>query len=185
MSTQHIVSLEGTPSGVQVFSEESRGSKFDLRRVGDLLRETRERKGLSLNDVSEALFLTKSTLEAIESGHWDILPHPVYVRGYVKSYAYYLDIYKKTEEYLRLSLETLSDNSSMEKSGLPQREDRSTGRLHGVSLKSLALVCSSVVGLAFGTTTSPALQATSSTGLKDALIALQVATISLRRFVLP
>jgi len=65
---------------------------FDLCRIGQLLKETREGRGLTLEEVSEALFLRKRVIGAIEAGDWDHLPHPVYVKGYVTQYASLLNV---------------------------------------------------------------------------------------------
>jgi cytoskeleton protein RodZ len=71
---------------------------IDLGKIGLLLRETRIRKGLTLVQVSDALFLRKSVIEAIESGDWNSLPHVVYVKGYVKEYSAFLGIEVPTVE---------------------------------------------------------------------------------------
>ena len=63
---------------------------FDLCRIGQLLRETREKRGLTFDDVSNALFIKEEAIKAIEAGDWDNLPHPVYVKGYVTQYAAFL-----------------------------------------------------------------------------------------------
>ena len=183
MSTAYAVFSEGTSSGVQALPEEMRGSRFDLVRVGRLLKQARERKELSVGDVSEALFLTKSTLEAMESGHWEILPHPVYVRGYAKSYACYLSVYERIEEFLHRSPEPLSVRSHTDTLDLRQGEEGRRPGGHRAPLRSLALLCSSVVGFAFGTTASTAFVTTPFTALNDVLVALQVAAISLRKLV--
>src|SRR5208283_2628157 len=94
--------LPGHEYSMETIPESSRVS-FDLRRIGGILREARERKGLSLSDVAEFLFIKKSTVGSIESGDWGILPHPVYVKGYVKSYAAYLGIYERIEHHLCLN----------------------------------------------------------------------------------
>lgn len=73
---------------------------FDLATVGGLLREAREAKDLSVEDAAKVLFLRKSLIRALESGNWDRLPHPVYVRGYLNQYAGYLKIQEKVAEYL-------------------------------------------------------------------------------------
>jgi len=65
---------------------------FSLCRIGQLLRETREERGLTFDDVSNALFIRKRVVEAIEAGDWDNLPHPVYVKGYATQYATFLNI---------------------------------------------------------------------------------------------
>lgn len=184
MSQQTLFERE-TRSGMQVSSRQKAGENFDLRRIGELLRETRERKGLSLSDVSDSLFLTKSTLGAIESGHWDVLPHPVYVKGYVKSYADYLDVYERIEEHLcpveAPKSEGRDGAPALRQNRGPYRENRSMRRIGRVSLRSLALLCSSVVGFAFGMTTSasPVLCLASSAGLKDVVNAFHAAVLSL------
>jgi len=58
---------------------------FDLSRIGQLLRETRKGRGLTLDEVSNVLFIRKWIIRAIEAGDWDHLPPPVYVKGYVTS----------------------------------------------------------------------------------------------------
>jgi cytoskeleton protein RodZ len=65
---------------------------FDLCKIGQLLRDAREEKGLTLDEVSDALFIRKRVTGAIESGDWESLPHPVYVKGYVNQYAALLNI---------------------------------------------------------------------------------------------
>jgi cytoskeleton protein RodZ len=63
---------------------------FNLIQIGQMLREEREGRAISLDDVSAALFVRKSVVAALESGRWELLPHQVYVKGYVKQYARYL-----------------------------------------------------------------------------------------------
>jgi cytoskeletal protein RodZ len=65
---------------------------FDLDKIGQLLKATRVEKGLTLEDVGRALFIRKSTIEAIESGDWQQLPHVVYVKGYITQYASFLNV---------------------------------------------------------------------------------------------
>jgi cytoskeleton protein RodZ len=65
---------------------------FDLLQIGQLLKEEREERAISLSDVSEALYVRKSVVAALESGRWELLPHHVYVKGYVKQYARYLGV---------------------------------------------------------------------------------------------
>jgi len=65
---------------------------FDLCRIGQLLREAREKRGVTFEEVSNALFIRKRVVGAIEAGDWKSLPHPVYVKGYVTQYATFLEI---------------------------------------------------------------------------------------------
>lgn len=64
----------------------------NLCAIGPLLRERREKKGLTIDEVSNALFIKDRVVGALEAGDWSNLPHPVYVKGYVKDYAALLDI---------------------------------------------------------------------------------------------
>ncbi len=65
---------------------------FNLCRIGQLLRETREKRGITFDEASNALFIRKRVIGAIEAGDWDNLPHPVYVKGYVRQYAVFLNM---------------------------------------------------------------------------------------------
>ena len=65
---------------------------MDLRELGAMLREERERQGLSIEDVSDRIKITRSCLSAIEDGNESVLPHPVYARGFIKNYAKLLGV---------------------------------------------------------------------------------------------
>lgn len=54
--------------------------------VGALLREARERAGLSLEDVSRQVRMQVRMLQAIENEDWKRLGAPVFVRGQLRSY---------------------------------------------------------------------------------------------------
>jgi cytoskeletal protein RodZ len=60
--------------------------------LGNLLREAREAKGLTLLDAQEATRINSSYLEALEAGQYDALPTPVHARGYLRNYARYLKL---------------------------------------------------------------------------------------------
>ncbi len=66
---------------------------FDLAKIGAFLKEKREEKGLTQADISIKLCVRKSLINALESGTWEMLPHEVYVRGYLKEYAHLIGIY--------------------------------------------------------------------------------------------
>jgi cytoskeleton protein RodZ len=65
---------------------------MDLREIGAMLREERERKGLSIDAVSDTIKITRTCLAAIEEGNESALPHPVYARGFIRNYARLLGI---------------------------------------------------------------------------------------------
>ncbi len=55
--------------------------------VGQLLRQLREAKGMSVEEVSRATRVPVSSVERIEADRFDELPGEVFVRGFLKSYA--------------------------------------------------------------------------------------------------
>lgn len=55
--------------------------------LGDWLRETRLRKGLTFAEVERTTRINRHYLEALEAEHYDVIPAPVYARGFLRSYA--------------------------------------------------------------------------------------------------
>lgn len=60
--------------------------------AGKELREAREKKELSLHEVSDELHIRMTYLQAIENGRAEILPSVVQGRGFVRMYAEYLGL---------------------------------------------------------------------------------------------
>lgn len=58
-----------------------------VRPLGDWLRETRLRKGLTFAEVERTTRINRHYLEALEAEHYDVIPAPVYARGFTRSYA--------------------------------------------------------------------------------------------------
>lgn len=55
--------------------------------LGQRLREAREGQSLSLEDVESSTRIRKAYLLALENEEYANLPHPTYVKGFLKSYA--------------------------------------------------------------------------------------------------
>ncbi|MDQ7834084.1 MAG: helix-turn-helix domain-containing protein [Humidesulfovibrio sp.] len=64
-----------------------RGNAMNLLEVGELLRRERERCGITIRDVMEATKISRRNLTALEEGQVKSLPHPVYLKGYVRNIA--------------------------------------------------------------------------------------------------
>lgn len=54
--------------------------------IGVRLRELREEKGLSVEEIAQNIKIPARTLLQIEAGEVDNLPHPVYARSFIKTY---------------------------------------------------------------------------------------------------
>ncbi|GMQ91188.1 MAG: DUF4115 domain-containing protein [Gammaproteobacteria bacterium] len=59
---------------------------------GQLLKQKREEKSLSVDEVAQSLNLTSRTINAIEVDDYDSLPGATYARGYLRNYAQLLNI---------------------------------------------------------------------------------------------
>lgn len=66
-----------------------------MRTVGTILRETREKKGLTLPAVEASTKIRKKYLEAMEDDQYNRLPSPAYAKGFVKNYSEYLGLNSK------------------------------------------------------------------------------------------
>jgi len=58
-----------------------------MKQIGKELKEVREEKGISLDEVAEKTKIQTRFLKAIENGNWEDLPEEVYLRGFLRTYA--------------------------------------------------------------------------------------------------
>eukprot|EP00119_Amphimedon_queenslandica_P019362 XP_019859781.1 PREDICTED: uncharacterized protein LOC109588028 [Amphimedon queenslandica] len=60
--------------------------------IGSRLRRAREDSGRSIQEIADELPLRPKILEALENDDFENLPAPIFVRGYLRTYARLLDI---------------------------------------------------------------------------------------------
>lgn len=58
-----------------------------MKEIGDKLRQAREKKNISINEIQERTKIRLRYLEAIESGNLEIIPGEVYRKGFITNYA--------------------------------------------------------------------------------------------------
>lgn len=63
-----------------------------MGQLGELLKEARQNKGVSLEEIEEELKIRKKYLQALEEEDFSIMPAEVYVRGFLRNYAIYLGL---------------------------------------------------------------------------------------------
>jgi cytoskeleton protein RodZ len=63
-----------------------------MKITGQILKENRERKGISISEVAIATKINNKMLAAMEEGNLDQLPPKTFLRGFVRAYAAYLDL---------------------------------------------------------------------------------------------
>ena len=66
--------------------------KVESLTLGEKLRKLRTDFRMSLQDVSKATRIQVKYLESLENGAYEQLPADVYVRGFLRSYARYLNV---------------------------------------------------------------------------------------------
>ncbi len=59
---------------------------------GEVMRQRREERGLSIEDVAKSLNLTTRVITALEENEYKKLPGITYTRGYIRNYAHLLDL---------------------------------------------------------------------------------------------
>jgi cytoskeletal protein RodZ len=71
--------------------------------IGEILREARHQKKLSLEEASRATKIKLEILEKLESDEFDRLAAPMYTKGFLKLYAEYLGLDSQfvVDSYLR------------------------------------------------------------------------------------
>lgn len=127
---------------------------MDLLTLGAQLREERERRGLSLEEVSDRIKISGATLAAIEDGDEGKLPHPVYAKGFIRNYARLLDIYSPE---FKENLAQIFDQEEAPLQPVPLLEDipdedssRGGGGRSSLRVKRIALVVVAFIVLAGG-----------------------------------
>lgn len=60
--------------------------------IGERLIGAREQRGLSLEDAERDTRISRRYLQALEDERFDIIPAPVYARGFLRSYSQYLGV---------------------------------------------------------------------------------------------
>jgi cytoskeleton protein RodZ len=80
--------------------------------VGTILREARERLGLSIEDVSRRTKISTRVLKGLEQNALDTLPPRVFIRGFVRAYAQVVGL--KVDETVQAYLTQLAETPASE-----------------------------------------------------------------------
>lgn len=71
-----------------------------MRTVGQVLKEERERKFYTLDEIEKATKIRKELLEALEAGQYSKLPPLTFIQGFIKNYGKFLKL--DTEKLLAI-----------------------------------------------------------------------------------
>jgi hypothetical protein len=120
----------------------------DKDTLGAYLRRGRERSGLTVDAVSAGSRIVPRLVEALESDRQDLLPAPVYVRGFIRAYCE--QVGADTDEALRLHDEQAAPDPPLTvrdppPSALPLRGARRWGRVAAISALAGAVGVAGIV----------------------------------------
>ena len=98
-----------------------------MAEIGSTLREARMRARIDIDEVESRTKIRAKYLHAIENEDWELLPGPVYVKSFLRTYGDYLGLDSRAlvDEYKR-RYERPSDH---EPRSVPRRERRVRGRV--------------------------------------------------------
>lgn len=63
-----------------------------MKKVGQILKEARDKKNVSLEEVERATRIRKKILAYLEESSWEKLPSATFIKGLLKNYGEYLDL---------------------------------------------------------------------------------------------
>ena len=63
-----------------------------MREIGERLRNAREKRGMTLDQIQDSTKIRRRYLEALETGEFRVIPGEVYVRGFLQNYASAVDL---------------------------------------------------------------------------------------------
>ena len=87
-----MASLKQKTSSIRSRSRQTAEAAVPGVPFGDILRQAREERGLSVEMVAEELMIRQFYLEALENGAYADLPERVYAIGFVNNYVRYLGL---------------------------------------------------------------------------------------------
>lgn len=107
-----------------------------LAELGSILRDKREALGFSVDDISERIKVSMRIIKLIEEGNEAGLPHSVYTRGFIISYA---EVLQMDKEELLTQLDIIFPCDDIEEIH-PTPQIISPNQRRGVRLKQLILL---------------------------------------------
>ncbi len=86
-----------------------------FQELGTLLKEKRESRGVSPEEIAEKLKIPLKGIYAIEEGNKEALPHEIYIRTFIKGYASYVGYSEEEIDEIFAKVDDFSDASATKK----------------------------------------------------------------------
>jgi helix-turn-helix protein len=121
-----------------------------MAEIGSTLREARMRARIDITEVESATKIRAKYLRAMENEEWDLLPGPVYIKSFLRTYGDYLglDTRMLTDEF-RHRYERPSDHELRPVSSLARERDRRSRAARLPPWVPVAAVVAAVVAILF------------------------------------
>lgn len=91
--------------------------------IGEQLKSARESKGVTLEEASRSLKISKKYLEALEGDNFSVFPANIYARGFLKNYSTYLGLDPKVmlDQFDKVSVLDAQDSERSSKTNVDKR----------------------------------------------------------------
>ena len=119
-----------------------------MRTVGQILREERERKFYSLEEIEKVTKIRVELLEALEADNWSKLPPATFVQGFIKSYGRFLGL--DTNKLLAIFRREFSEHKNPPRILQSFSNPLTTNRFNLTPSKLISLVVVGLVLVFFG-----------------------------------
>ncbi|MBX7055908.1 MAG: helix-turn-helix domain-containing protein [Pyrinomonadaceae bacterium] len=121
--------------------------------LGEKLRQAREERGISISEVAEQTRISAHYLESIENDDYRPLPGGIFNKGFVKSYAKFIDIDEQEalQDYARLIAATDDGADGQPKVYKPEvlTDDRSVGSMIPTVIVAVIILGLMTVGVLY------------------------------------
>ncbi len=116
--------------------------QINSKTLGERLREIRERAGVSLEEIANAIKVNKKYLRQIENDDYENMPSEIYVRGFLRNYANFLRISAK--DVLRIYEKERGIENNIKKTNKKEKKNKK------INIPTVTLSSRMVFGIFFG-----------------------------------
>ncbi|MDI6602068.1 MAG: helix-turn-helix domain-containing protein [Thermoanaerobacteraceae bacterium] len=110
--------------------------------IGKILKETRESKNLTLDEISKETHILTRYLSAVEEGNYSIVPDRIYVIGIIRKYADFLGL--DGSQLVKSFVDSVNRTAKI----TVQKTDKVSRHSDGINLRPLITILTSVVLIA-------------------------------------
>lgn len=96
-----------------------------METIGQILKNAREKKGLTIEDLEASTYIVARFIRALENEEFDILPGEIYVKGFIKNLS----------DKLSLDADMVLERYNLQKNGIKSEQDLLKGNKNTKNIK--------------------------------------------------